>query len=1146
MRLNLRIRSPFVRRPLTMLALLACVAAPGVQPLRAEEAKADAGLGRVASVQNQVETNPATGNYAPSLLNQALFERYRVRTGPSSRAGILYADQTLQRLNEKSEVEIQAPAGEKPGLISLLFGTHYFSSRAPKQFKRIETPAVTAAIRGTEFVVEVDQDTTTKITMIEGVVEASNQYGNLTVQSGEQAYVEPGKAPVKRIVVRPLDAVAWALYYPPILGGNDAKRLQALGPDGADLARAAEFLSAGQVSQARLLIEAVREKHPRDPVALALASVIAVTQGDKKEALRLAEEATAADPHSAAAALALSFAAQASFDIAKALDMAEKAAKEDPESSVALARAAELRMAEGDLEGAEQAAEHAVARTPDESRALAVLGFARLAQFRTGAALPFFEKAVAADPTSSLARLGLGLARIRSGKLVEGREEIQTAVLLDPDDSLLRSYLGKAYYEEKRPDEAAKELAAAKRLDPNDPTPYLYNAILEQNENRPAEALMDLRGSITRNDMRAVYRSKLLLDQDRAVRGADLARIYNDLGFNQLGLVTARRSADQDQANYSSHLFLSGNYRSLPQFAPAFFSEVLQSRIYQPVSVNAARPDVVNEGVSFNEYTALFDRPRARAFGGATYGRTKTDLDILVPADQLDDSDIRNGNFTGTLNGDHYAAALGYSKINNDGYRDNNDQAVANYRGFFEFAPTYRDSFQVNALVGRQNTGDLPLRFDTRVITSEHLTSELRNIGFGYHRVFSPGSDFVVSVIDNRTKQTSTFTDPFSFTKTEGEAVLEGRQAEVQHVFRREKITRILGAGGYRGTVILRPLSPPGSDLEDEDRFANAYGYLNVRPSRWFEATLGLAHEDVVSPTGLLTPRDFQIGQAKLEFTDSRFSPKIGVSFYPHPGTVLRAAYYERLNPAIGRIQTLEPTQVAGFNQLFSEPGGTLSRNYGVGVDQEFGSHLFGGVSAQRRRLSIPEAFCDTPDPFFGCFDFFSGTLPATHIEDRESHDDYATAYLNAVLGKRLAFSVDYLYQRRKFDVTMVNNNLVGFAPAFEDRIETQRVRPQLRWFLPNGLFASATGTYYDQEVDQRDAFDPAFATPDLCDVIDGCSNRFWIVDLGVGYKLPRRLGSIVIEGRNVGNREFEFFERSLEDTIIPARAVTLTLNFTL
>src|SRR5437867_13229259 len=110
--------------------------------------------------------------------------------------------------------------------------------------------------------------------MLEGAVEATNPYGTLTVGKGEQAYVEPGKAPVKRILVRPRDAVAWALYYPPVLGGSDAARLRSMGAEGEDLTRAAGLLSAGQVEEAKTLIGRARERRPDEPLALALASVI--------------------------------------------------------------------------------------------------------------------------------------------------------------------------------------------------------------------------------------------------------------------------------------------------------------------------------------------------------------------------------------------------------------------------------------------------------------------------------------------------------------------------------------------------------------------------------------------------------------------------------------------------------------------------------------------------------------------------------------------------------------------------------------------------------------------------------------------------------------------------------------------------------
>ena len=279
------------------------------------------------------------------------------------------------------------PEAGNPGLLRVISGNHFFSSRKPKDFGRVETPTVTAAIRGTEFVVDVGDRGVTTITMIEGVVDASNSFGSVQVGAGEQAYVEPGKAPIKRIVVRPRDAVAWSLYYPRVLGGSDARRLEGMGADGRDLARAAELLSAGQVGPGPAPDrERPRARSERPHVALALASVIDVANDRKDEAYELARQAVESDPDSGAAALAMSFASQARFEIEHALKMAELAARLDPDSAEALARVAELRLASGDTRGAKDAAERAVRRdASSDARAHgAGLRAARPAQVRRG------------------------------------------------------------------------------------------------------------------------------------------------------------------------------------------------------------------------------------------------------------------------------------------------------------------------------------------------------------------------------------------------------------------------------------------------------------------------------------------------------------------------------------------------------------------------------------------------------------------------------------------------------------------------------------------------------------------------------------------------------------------------------------------
>lgn len=1100
-------------------------------------------VGKVASVQNAVETRASgTGDWTAATLNQPLRELDRIRTGPSSRAAILYSDQTLQRINEKSEVEVLPPSAGNPGVLRVISGTHYFSSRRPKEYSRIETPSVTAAIRGTEFVVEVGEGGVTTITMLEGVVDAFNPQGSLSVTAGEAAYVEPGKAPVKRIVIQPRDAVAWSLYYPRVMGADDAERLARMGPDGELLSKAAELLSVGQVDQARPLIDEVRQRQPRAPMALALASIIELTADRKDEAMRLATQAYEADPASAAAALSVSFAAQAAFDIPRAREMAETAARLAPANAEALAHVAEMRMAEGDIKGAKDPAERAVRRDPDATRALTVLGFIQLAELHAAEAYATFEHAVTSDPAFPMARLGYGIAAIRRGDFDLGREQMQTAASLDPNDSLIRSYLAKAYYEEKRDMEASKELAEAKQLDPSDPTPYLYDAILKQNYNRPIEALGSLQESIEKNDRRGVYRSRLLLDQDMAVRGADLARIYNDLGFEQLGNVTARRSADADQSNYSSHLALAGNYRYLPGFASAYLSEVLQARIYQPVGVNAVRPDVTNQSVSYNEYSSLIERPRTRIYLGGAYGATDTDLGSLEPEGDcfapgggtvpckdllvLEDSGLSGLEATAAFNTERAAGSLSYSTQDDDGFRVNNDTAGDVMRGFLTYAATARDQFSVNYIDGHRDTGDLPLREIPVIIGQERLETDLTNIGASYRRNLTPSSDLVISAIHSDTEQRSEL--PLPLGTLASTARLQGPQLEAQYVLRQEGLTWIAGAGHFSGTQEVSGETLLGSfpTLEGDDDFTNGYVYAKIRDVGRMEITAGVSYEDLLAPLGLLPPRDYLVTPGEVSYEANNLSPKLGLSAYLGSKTVLRAAAFDRLSPAIGRLQTLEPTQVAGFGQFYNDTGGTQSRNYGAGVDQTFARNVFGGLSVLRRSLDVPEPTCDTPDPSFGCIG-----QQVTRVDQRASDDWLGNVYLNGSVGRRVALSAEYAYERRDFTFTQVNQTF-----QFEDFQETQRLQPEVRVFFPFGLYAAVRGTGYKQNIDQFDDLSSSART--------NVQTDFWIADLQVGYRLPHRWGSIQLDAFNVTDREFLLFRSALEERVVPTRTVMLSLRF--
>ena len=509
--------------------------------------------------------------------------------------------------------------------VELLTGAVHFWSRRPRSL-RITTPFVNGAVEGTEFLIEVDA-VEARLSVWEGQVLAENAQGTLLLTAGQSASARAGQPPTLRpIVVRPSDAVAWTLYYPPVLDlrpedvpdrpgetwpeelrrsiaaarvGDLETAFERLGrvPESVTdprvfVHRASLLLAVGRVDEARPVIERALTVEPGHASALALQSVVAVSQNRRADAVRLANEAAARDPASASARVAQSYARQAAFDLAGARESLEAAVRIDPRSALVRARLAELWLAEGRVDRALREAEEAVRLEPGLGRAHTVLGFVRLARLETGRAADAFERAIGLDGAAPLPRLGRGLTRIRRGDLAGGREELEIAVSLDPGDALLRSYLGKAYYEERRPEPATSELERAEAVDPADPTPWFYQAILLQSVNRPVEALESLERSIALNDNRAVYRSRQLLDEDLAARGASLGRIFTDLGFQQRALVEGWRSVDIDPTNFSAHRFLADAYSILPRHDTARVSELLRSQLLQPLNIYPVQPQL--------------------------------------------------------------------------------------------------------------------------------------------------------------------------------------------------------------------------------------------------------------------------------------------------------------------------------------------------------------------------------------------------------------------------------------------------------------------------------------------------------------------------------------------------------------------------
>ena len=1116
----------------------ALLAIPGIVLAVSSGARAQScepAAAKVVSVQGDVDVSDSDRvHWRDAQLNQVLCAGQQVRLMAKSRAVLLLPNETLIHLDEGSVFTLRAIEPDKPPWLDLLRGALHVISRVPRALN-IRTPFVNAGIEGTEFALRVDP-ARAELWVYEGRVRFSNRLGQLLIASGEAAAAAPGRAPERRIVIKPRRAVEWALYYPPLLDSrpeaypevlrpavlayrrNDLTaafaRLEALPPEDQTgrffTLRAGFLLSVGRVAEAERDLTAALKDNPKDGTALALRAVIAVVRNETDEALRLAQEAVTAEPRSPTPYVARSYAEQSAFEIEKAHQSLQQASRLAPEEALVWARLSDINLSLGDLDAALEAARKAEQLDPGLSRTQSVLGFAYLTRIEVDRAKSAFERAMALDPADPLPRLGLGLAKIRDGDLDAGTEEIEIAASLDPNNSLVRSYLGKAYYDQKRGGLASTEYEQAKLLDPKDPTPWFYDAFQKQTTNRPVEALHDLQRSIELNNNRAVYRSKLLLDQDLAAREAALGSIYRDVGFGQLGLVEGWKSLVVDPGNYSAHRLLSDSYSALPRHEIARVSELLQSQLLQPLNIRPVQPQLsvrnldTLSGVgpaeaAFNEFTPLFERNRPLLNVSGVVGNNETYADEAV------------------LSGiyDRVSYSFGQYYYSSSGFRPKNDVRHNVYDLFTQAALSTKVNVQFEYRNRDTEQEDLRLELDPDFEPEEKRSLDHETARVGLHVSPSPRSDIVASVIYSNREETVETENPISISdRVDDER--EGYEGEAQYLIRWDRANLIVGGGAYdvdnqtgtRTTTTDPSKFPPvvcsifpqlcvptttTATARDKGSIAgyNSYVYSNVRFPTQVVWTLGLSYDSYEETIGRLER--------------GTINPKVGLQWDITERIRLRTAYFQTLKRLLALDQTIEPTQVAGFNQFYDDPNGTHTQAYGAALDTVLAEAFYGGAEFFRRELVRPTLGTNS-DPIFN-----------DQLEDR-----YRT-YLYWTPHTQWALSAGYQHEHYSGSALQLDTDTVPLGVGY---------------FHPHGFFAEFDSTFVWQD---KGGTKPA-------------AEEFTSIDAAIGYRFPKRFGIISLEARNLLDEEFLYQDLNsitsdqfgVQRPFIPDRTVILrlTLNF--
>ena len=948
------------------------------------------------SVEGKVElAHAGTTAWLAATTNSAIQTGDRLRTGLRSRAVVRLANLSVVRVNELTTFVVQPPSAPgKTTRLNVQSGSTYFFSRERPSDVEFSTPLSSGAIRGTEFNLAVaESDGRSVVTLVDGALSISNSLGALDIVSGEEATVEPGQAPKKTAVINAVNDIQWCMYYPGVLDANEiglstaeqqelATSLEAY--RSGDLLAALANYPAGRTPSSEaekiyfaglLLAAGQAEQSEKQLASLNSASPLAGALREVVAAVKNQAWVRGAAPLLASEWLAESYYLQSHSKLDEALKAARKSVAQSPNFGFGWARVAELEFSFGRTKAASDALDKALKLSPRNAEAVSLKGFLLAAKGKYAAARKQFDEAIALDGALGNAWLGRGLVRIHSGDAIAGCQDLQVAATVEPQRAVLRSYLGKAFANVRDGKHAEKEFALAQKLDANDPTVWLYSALLNEQENKVNDAVRDLEKSQSLNDNRKVYRSQLLLDQDRAVRGANLANIYRDAGMTDTGVREAVKAVNSDYANYSSHQFLADNYFNLLdrsgvnlRYETAFQTEYLVANLLAPASAGTLSPQV-----SQQEYSRLFERDRVGISSDTTYWSHG----------DWRQSAVEFGNFGGTA----FAFEQDYSSTH--GYRPNSAVEDTLYDFKLKQQLTSKDSAFVEVELRETHGGNTIQYYDPASAASAPFTFSERQqplVVAGLHHEWSPGVDTLLLV--SRLSDSLSVTNPLQpdllihrdldsglidgvlptqshplFLNQRYRSELEIYSVEAQHIWQTHRFTTIIGARWQTGefdTENFNTFGDQGNDSGDLALFPTAlsqnasakFNRENIYAYEHWQMLDSLRIIGGVSYDRLVIPENFRSAPFR-DSTETHYHllPKAGMIWTPLAGTTLRAGYSQSVGGAsIDQSFQLEPSQVAGFNQAYRSlipesfgggSSGATFTTYGISLEQKIPTRTY-------------------------------------------------------------------------------------------------------------------------------------------------------------------------------------------------------------
>lgn len=1079
-------------------------------------------IGFLLEAENKVEISFNNRPWEPARVGIKINPGDQIRTGHNSRALVQSTDQSFTRMGELTTIRFRdkdAQSGKSSN--KLIEGILYFFSRHSNPDRTFSTDLITAAVKGTEFVLSTDSNGMGSFSLIDGEAQISSKNSETGLFSGQQVKINSSGSLSVVSKSNLWDQVEWCLYYPTVLV---IEELGIISPVNSHFHKA---LEAYKIGDFRTAIEFLDQPDSHNPGEGLFRATLCLATGQADRAIHWLKKdegfyqdqstgisllmqvitnsplkAEIAPPTTATGLLGQSYYYQSQGKLKEALAAVHSAAQVlSKENGLIWFRQGELNFNLGRYQAARDCTQSALLLIPQSAAVHSLLGFLYAVSNQDDLAEAQFLHSISLDSGFPDARLGLALIQFRKGDFHGGTVNLETAVALSPRRASLRNYLTRFFLEQELWDLANTESEIAQSLYSDLANTHLIDAFVKASHRDRAGSLVSLRNSIRSNDLRSPLRSTPLLIEDEAIRKSNLARFFDESNLSVFAQREASRAIQIDPGGYSAHQFLSQSLHGLldPTGSNLRYQTPWQSERLAYDIGSPAQAGLLPLPVSQNNYHQLLHYPENST--------------------QIDFSAFLNRGFNASVdyrsNGKKFSGSLGLLT-----------QQFSNFGDDIEFYQTTVESGLKYDLspgstvttIGRFNWREnrsTPF-FNTGIPDQTKIDESFPSLLLAWRKSWSPDSFSIIFGQWSSHDQSSQSKGSALVTNSTGSqiiGILDGNisssnesqtfQLEWQHYQNFQYFGYLGGLRSQWGIwnsdfqISSSNYIPIFTSHDSDFNRLEAYIYGFLSPIETATFTLGINATRFEYPENVFT-----LPPSQGIYTKKKILPKVGYFWQPNENWMFRAAYTESMGGlALEDGYRMEPTQVAGFLQgyralLAENLDGThpaLHFNiYGVGLSYSSDNLIFFDLEYVSRD--------STSNRGLGHFRDNSGLIPSNWPTFTEFSESTISMTIAKIFFNNTTSSLNLNTSNAYVNATIPEITQTAFREG-----DLVQVSLKFNQQFDNGIQLFVNSSFSYQEILSLSSQKPSVSSS-----LQTTNSQIWNIDLGTTWKSKK--GSLLLE----------------------------------